>query len=142
MFVITLNRPHSAPRHETFEFLVVPSTPKLHVSIFDHRTLGKDKSLGEAEVDVCDLLRHSLSVCNSDRFQIWQHIQPVSNSVADIAVEITNGHGIIRLRLALGAESIGSKSSVLSPDQSGPGTLTSPSRFSLRGRRTALDKEE
>jgi C2 domain len=136
-----LSCPHSAPRNETFEFYVVPSTPKIYVSIFDHKTLGKDKSLGEAEVDVCNLLHHSLTVCDSGRFQIWQHIQPPSNSAADVSVEIANGHGFIRLRLSLGAEPIGRKSSV---DQSGAGTLTSPSRFSLRGRRpgAGLDKEE
>jgi hypothetical protein len=39
-------------RNETFDFPVGPSTPKLYVSIFDHKTLGKDKSLGDAEVDV------------------------------------------------------------------------------------------
>jgi hypothetical protein len=40
-------------RNESFEFAVGPSTTRLHVLIFDHKTLGKDKSLGEAEVDVC-----------------------------------------------------------------------------------------
>ena len=39
-------------RNESFEFAVGPSTTRLHVLIFDHKTLGKDKSLGEAEVDV------------------------------------------------------------------------------------------
>jgi len=110
--------------NETLDFPVGPSTPKLHVTIFDHKTLGKDKLLGEAEVD------------------IWQHIQSVSNSAADVAVEITNGHGIIRLRLTFSAEPTGPKSGVSSSDQSGAGTLTSPSRFSLRGRRPGLEKEE
>jgi hypothetical protein len=46
------------------------------------------------------------------------------------------------LRLAFGAETaaLGRKSSVSSPDHNGAGTLTSPSRFSLRGRRP--EKEE
>jgi hypothetical protein len=39
-------------RNESFEFPVGASTTKLHVLIFDHKTLGKDKALGEAEVDV------------------------------------------------------------------------------------------
>jgi hypothetical protein len=56
---------------------------------------------------------------------------------------MTNGHGIIKLRLAFGAaEPLGRKSSVSSPDHNGAGTLTSPSRFSLRNRRLGLDKEE
>jgi hypothetical protein len=46
------------------------------------------------------------------------------------------------LRLTFSAETaaLGRKSSVSSPDHNGAGTLTSPSRFSLRGRR--LEKEE
>ena len=39
-------------RNESFEFAVGPSTTRLHILIFDHKTLGRDKSLGEAEVDV------------------------------------------------------------------------------------------
>jgi len=39
-------------RNESFEFPVGSSTTKLHLLIFDHKTLGKDKALGEAEVDV------------------------------------------------------------------------------------------
>jgi hypothetical protein len=142
LFVSALSCLHFVPRNETFDFPVGPSTPKLHVTIFDHKTLGKDKLLGEAEVDVRNLSHHSLPVFGSGRFQIWQHIQSVSNSAADVAVEITNGHGIIRLRLTFSAEHTGHKPSVSFVDQSSGGTLTSPSRFSLRGRRPGLEKEE
>lgn len=74
--------------------------------------------------------------------QIWQHIQPISNSVANVSVEIKNGHGIMTLRFTFSTEptALGRKSSVSSPDHSGASTLTSPSRFSLRGRRP--EKEE
>lgn len=41
-------------RNESFDFPVGPSTPKLYVSIFDHKTLGKDKALGDADIDVCN----------------------------------------------------------------------------------------
>ncbi|KAI0308025.1 tricalbin [Multifurca ochricompacta] len=112
--------------NERFDFPVGPSTTKLYVSIFDHKTLGKDRLLGEVEVD------------------IWQHIQPVGNSAADVSAEIKNGQGVLKLRLTFGVEPtpLGRKSSVSYPDQSVTGTLTSPSRFSLRGRRPGLDKEE
>jgi len=52
-----------------------------------------------------------------------------------------NGHGVLTLRLAFSAEpaALGRKSSVSYADHSNA-TLTSPSRFSLRGRRP--DKEE
>lgn len=39
-------------RNEAFSFPAGPSTPKLQVKVYDHRTLGKDKSIGEAEIDV------------------------------------------------------------------------------------------
>ncbi|KAI9462339.1 tricalbin [Lactarius psammicola] len=112
--------------NETFDFPVGPATPKLYVSIFDHKTLGKDKSLGEAEVD------------------ILQYVQPISNSAADVSVGIKNGSGVMNLRLDFRAEPapVGRKSSVSSPDHGASGTLTSPSRFSLRGRRPVQDKEE
>jgi len=108
--------------NETFEFPVGPSTPKLYVSIFDHKTLGKDKALGDADVD------------------IWQHVQPVSNSAANVSAEIKNGHGIVTLQLSFSAEpaALGRKSNASAPDHNG--TLTSPSKFSIRGRRP--DKEE
>jgi hypothetical protein len=129
-------------RNETFEFLVEPSTTKLHILIFDHKTLGKDRPLGDADVDVSSKSAHSFKPNPYLPFQIWKHIQPVSSSAANVAVEIKNGHGNLTLRLAFSTEPIalGRKSSVSYADHSGTGTLTSPSRFSLRGRR--LDKEE
>jgi hypothetical protein len=129
-------------RNENFEFGVGSSTTKLHMSIFDHKTLGKDRPLGEAEVDVSNKPAYSkLSKLLPFSSQIWQHIQPTSNSAANVSVEIKNGHGVITLRLAFSTESapLGRKSSVSYHDHSGS-TLTSPSKFSLRGRRP--DKEE
>lgn len=42
-------------RNETFSFSVGPSSTKIYVKVLDHKTLGKDKALGEGEVDVCNL---------------------------------------------------------------------------------------
>lgn len=42
-------------RNETLAFPAGPSTPKALVKVYDHKTLGKDKCIGEAEVDVCIL---------------------------------------------------------------------------------------
>lgn len=39
-------------RDESFLFSASPLTPKLHVWIHDHKTLGKDKEIGEGDVDV------------------------------------------------------------------------------------------
>lgn len=40
-------------RGESFIFTAGPSTTQLHLKVLDHKTLGKDKTLGEADVDVC-----------------------------------------------------------------------------------------
>lgn len=39
-------------RNETLAFPAGPTTPKLYAKLYDHKTLGKDKQIGEAEVDV------------------------------------------------------------------------------------------
>ncbi|KAH9081855.1 tricalbin [Lactarius deliciosus] len=67
---------------------------------------------------------------------ILQYVQPTSNSAADVSVGIKNGSG------SLNPLPSGRKSSVSSPDHVAGGTLTSPSRFSLRGRRPVQDKDE
>src|ERR1700733_11063439 len=43
-------------RKEGFNFSAGPMTPKLFVWIYDHKTLGKDKLLGQGEIDVCTLV--------------------------------------------------------------------------------------
>lgn len=45
-------------RNESFAFAAAPATqPKLFVWVYDHKTLGKDKLLGSADIDV--RLRHA-----------------------------------------------------------------------------------
>jgi hypothetical protein len=39
-------------RNETLSFTAGPMTPKLFVWIYEHKTLGKDKLLGEGYADV------------------------------------------------------------------------------------------
>ena len=43
-------------RNESFSFTAGASTPRMYVRILDHKTLGKDKVLGEADVDVSLIL--------------------------------------------------------------------------------------
>ncbi|KAG7099557.1 hypothetical protein E1B28_001390 [Marasmius oreades] len=66
--------------NETFTFSASTLTPKIYVWLLDHRTLGKDKPLGEGEVD------------------IWRHISAETISAAEICVELNNGSGLVRLR--------------------------------------------
>lgn len=43
----------SPDRNESFKFAASTLTPKLYIWLHDHKTLGKDKEIGETEVDVC-----------------------------------------------------------------------------------------
>ncbi|KAJ7275417.1 C2 domain-containing protein [Mycena haematopus] len=105
--------------NETFNFAAGSFTPKLHVWIHDHKTLGKDKLLGEGEID------------------IWRHIQPEGVSGADVSAEL-QGSGLIRLRLEFDASVHPGNGTGASTPRTETGrtmSISSPSRFSLRGRR-------
>ena len=63
-----------------------------------------------------------------DDVQIWKHIQPVGESAADVFVELREGSGILKLRLAFDSDpKVGG-----SPRKSISSTFSSPSRFSVR----------
>ncbi|KAG8929500.1 hypothetical protein FRC02_005514 [Tulasnella sp. 418] len=69
---------------ETFTVPVGPDTKSFNATIYDHKTLGKDKTLGEADID------------------IWRHIQPNGPNpitAADVKAELRQGTGILHLRL-------------------------------------------
>lgn len=101
--------------NETFVFPASSSTQKLYVWVYDHKTLGKDKVLGEGEVE------------------IWRHLQPGQSSVADLTADLREG-GQVRLHLEfdVDANAHAHDPSVTSLERPTP---VSPSRFSLRGRR-------
>ncbi|TFY83046.1 hypothetical protein EWM64_g967 [Hericium alpestre] len=107
--------------NETFTFSANPAISKLYAWIWDHKTLGKDKILGEAEVD------------------IWRHVRPTGQSSADVFVELRDGQGLLRLRLEFDADVVpaGRRSTTSVTERS----LGSPSRFSLRARRPGSDKD-
>ncbi|EJD04407.1 tricalbin [Fomitiporia mediterranea MF3/22] len=107
--------------NEAFSFPAGPSTPKLYVKLYDHNTFSKDRSLGEAEVD------------------LWRHIQPKEdNNGADVLVELREGTGLLALRLqfdALGEPgSGGTKRSGSNASLANRSPFGSPSRFSLSRR--------
>ncbi|KAG6910551.1 hypothetical protein DXG01_009501 [Tephrocybe rancida] len=113
--------------NESFTFGAGPHTPKLFVWIHDHKTIGKDKDLGEGEVD------------------IWRHIQPRGNTAADVTLELRQG-GLLRLRLEFDGSTnpSGSGTSISSGERAHmtPSITQSPSRFSIgRSRRPAPDAE-
>ncbi|KAI0080049.1 tricalbin [Panus rudis PR-1116 ss-1] len=96
--------------NETFTFVVNPSYPTLYAWVHDHKTLGRDKLLGSAEVD------------------IWHHIKKTGPMSADIFEELTEGQGLLRLRLEYDPEDKPPRASVSSSYGS---PAASPSRFSL-----------
>ncbi|KIY68099.1 hypothetical protein CYLTODRAFT_395974 [Cylindrobasidium torrendii FP15055 ss-10] len=73
--------------NESFSFATVRGTSKLHISLFDHRALGKDAPLGEGEVDIG---RHISSAGSA-----------ASSKSADVLCELQGGQGLVRLRLEL-----------------------------------------
>ncbi|KAF7310594.1 hypothetical protein HMN09_00602200 [Mycena chlorophos] len=104
--------------NETFSFVAGAFTPRAYVWIHDHKTLGKDKLLGEGEID------------------IWRHIQPQGVTAAEVSVELQGGGGLLRARLDF--DPSGPPSNGTSTPRMDGGramSMSSPSRFSLRGRR-------
>ncbi|KAF7339989.1 hypothetical protein MVEN_01916600 [Mycena venus] len=104
--------------NETFNFAASSLTPKLYVWIHDHKTLGKDKLLAEGEID------------------IWRHIQAEGVTAADVSAELQSS-GLIRVRLDFDASAhpAGTRASTPRAETGRTVSISSPSRFSLRGRR-------
>ncbi|KAG1757254.1 C2 domain-containing protein [Suillus lakei] len=116
------NKTSSPEWNESFNFAASAHMPKLHLWIYDHKTLGKDKLLAEGEVD------------------IWRHIQVGRSTAAEVSIELQGG-GLARLRLEFDAENnpLARHASVVSLERSQ--LQTSPSRFSIRGRRPGLNED-
>jgi len=72
-------------RDESFLFAASPLTPKLHVWIHDHKTIGKDKEIGEGDVDVSLFFFGSLDT-----------IVLFMNSITDLASYQTRGRFVRR----------------------------------------------
>ncbi|KAE9395950.1 hypothetical protein BT96DRAFT_958377 [Gymnopus androsaceus JB14] len=113
--------------NESFTFAASPLTPKLYFWIHEHKTLGKDKLLGDGEVD------------------IWRHIAADGVTAAEVNVELHNGSGLLRLRLEFDAAAnpLTRRSSISSGDRANTGSrtlsVTSPSRFSINRKRGGED---
>ncbi|RPD58353.1 tricalbin [Lentinus tigrinus ALCF2SS1-6] len=114
--------------NESFAFSAAPATqPKLWAWVYDHKTLGKDKLLGSAEVE------------------IWQQLTPGEAVPArDLTIELREGQGLLHLRLEYDPDTPlstkNSRASLHSLSGEKPPPI-SPSRFSLSRRRGA-DKDD
>jgi len=54
---------HPIYRNESFTFNGVgPETHILHIAVFDHKTLGKDKFVGDADVEVGSFVEYQGSI--------------------------------------------------------------------------------
>lgn len=90
--------------------------------------------LGQGEVDVrifssCLCLRLA-----EISLQLWRHLKQGQTSAVEVSCELTEGHGLLHLRLEFDPDASPMRrvSSASSVDRT---VLSSPSRFSLRGRR-------
>ncbi|KIJ45255.1 hypothetical protein M422DRAFT_207610 [Sphaerobolus stellatus SS14] len=63
---------------ESSTFLVGPDS-QLTAAVYDHKTIGKDRALGEATID------------------IWKHVSPAAPA-QDVWTELRDGQGLLRLR--------------------------------------------
>lgn len=70
-------------RNETLSFPAGPSTPKLFAKVYDHKTLGKDRAIGEAEVDVSLITFDGGRIRLSDFITLLDHL--------DLAARPTEG---------------------------------------------------
>lgn len=64
-----MSRALNDDRNESFIFAASARTPRMHVWIYDHKTLGKDKLIAEGEVDV----RVFFELRQSSRILTWPH---------------------------------------------------------------------
>ncbi|KAI5991533.1 C2 domain-containing protein [Pisolithus albus] len=107
--------------NESFVFPASSTTSKLYVWVYDHKTLGKDKVLGEGEVE------------------IWRFLQPNQSSVADLTANLREGGEVyLHLEFDVDANAHAHDPSVTSLERPTP---VSPSRFSIRGRRPGATED-
>ncbi|KAF8559381.1 tricalbin [Imleria badia] len=103
----------SAPEwNESFMFAASAHTPRMHVWIYDHKTLGKDKLIAEGDVD------------------IWSHILPGRTLMADVSLDLREA-GQLRLRLEFDGDTSPNHHDASIAEHH----VASSSRFSIRGRR-------
>ncbi|KAF8905450.1 C2 domain-containing protein [Gymnopilus junonius] len=117
--------------NESFLFPASVATPKMYVWLHDHKTIGKDKELTEGDLE------------------IWRHINPETPSSTEVVIQLKSG-GLLRARLEFDPglnPNGGSNGSLHSGEQKEHRdhrsmSFSSPSRFSLRGRRPNDDDSQ
>lgn len=118
--------------------MVNSSQSKIHVWVHDYKTIGRDKLLGAGEIDV-GFISPTSNFVSHNVLQIWRHLN-VANGVSssEVLLQLNEGHGLLRVRLDYSQEDyhhLPRGGSFQSLADAAPKAMTSPSRFSLRGRR-------
>ena len=118
---------------------------KIYVWVQNHRAIGSDKLLGAGEIDVG--LSFLIGDCVAHAFgQIWRHLNP-TNGVhsSEVLLQLSKGHGLLKVRLEYSHDDVhlprGASFQSLA-DASSTNAMTSPSRFSLRGKRPGAGNDD
>ncbi|KAF8640747.1 hypothetical protein AX17_000398 [Amanita inopinata Kibby_2008] len=112
--------------NESFNFAAGPLTPRLFAWVHEHRTLGKDKELGDAEID------------------LWSNLQVHGHSTKEILLPLPNG-GNVKLFLEFDStiNPYSSGNSIASAERTHRNiSFSSPGRFSIRGRRPGAEQDD
>ena len=125
--------------------MVSSSQPKINVWIHDYKTLGRDKLLGAGEIDV------GLSLLSSDCVshvvhQIWRHLNPANGIYSsEVLLQLNEGQGLLKVRLSYSQDDyhhLPRGASFQSLADASSKAMTSPSRFSLRGKRPGAGSDD
>jgi len=129
----TSHRPKSAGSecswNEQCAFVVNSSKSKIQAWVHDYKTIGRDKLLGAGEID------------------IWRHLNPASGIYStEVSLQLNEGHGLLKVRLDYSQEDYhhlprGASFQSLA-DATSSKVMTSPSRFSLRGKRPGAGSDD
>lgn len=142
LFGLVLGLTHFIFRDESFTFIASGLTPKLFVWVYDHKTIGKDRLIGDGEVDVSSLTPISWLKFDSC-VQIWRHIQPKGTTASEVSLELRDGNGLVKLRLEFTQElrqSPEGRSSVSSSTREGLSRTQSVSQSSLKASRFSFSR--
>lgn len=119
--------------------MVNSGQPKIQVWVHDYKAIGRDKLLGAGEIDV-SLSRPWGDFVSHAAVQIWRHLNPANGiNATEVLIQLTEGQGLLKVRLDYNQEDShhlprGSSFQSLA-DATNPKAMSSPSRFSLRGKR-------
>lgn len=129
----------SAFRNEQCAFVVNSSQSKIQAWVHDYKTIGRDKLLGAGDIDV-GLSLPSNDFVSHDVLQIWRHLNPANGiNSTEVLLQFSEGHGLLKVRLDYSQDDYhhlprGSSFQSLA-DATNVKAMSSPSRFSLRGKR-------